>query len=97
MRIVDVTTTHLHAPDLAAFQAATMREAVAGRGQLFVHIKTDEGHEGLGKGKIFGVPLYRLLGPYQASVPVYGSGGWTSLDEAGLVREQAGWAAASAR
>ena len=43
------------------------------------------------KAKIFGVPLYRLLGPYTDSVPIYGSGGWTSFTEAELVREQVGY------
>jgi L-alanine-DL-glutamate epimerase-like enolase superfamily enzyme len=43
------------------------------------------------KAKIFGVPLYRLLGPYTDTVPIYGSGGWTSFDEAGLVKEQTGY------
>jgi D-arabinonate dehydratase len=123
-----------------------------GRGQLFVHIYTDEGVQGLGlgqsspgvrqviedglksvligqdpfnieklwndmfwrvrgygrkgiafcalsaldiglwdlKAKALGVPLYRLLGPYQESVPIYGSGGWTnySIDE--LIEEATG-------
>jgi L-alanine-DL-glutamate epimerase-like enolase superfamily enzyme len=40
------------------------------------------------KAKLFGVPLYRLLGPYTDRVPIYGSGGWTSYTEAELVREQ---------
>jgi L-alanine-DL-glutamate epimerase-like enolase superfamily enzyme len=43
------------------------------------------------KAKVFGVPLYRLLGPYTDTVPIYGSGGWTSFDEAELVREQTGY------
>ena len=43
------------------------------------------------KAKIFGVPLYRLLGPYTDSVPIYGSGGWTSFSEEELVREQLGY------
>jgi len=43
------------------------------------------------KAKAFGVPLYRLLGPYTDTVPIYGSGGWTSFDEAGLVKEQTGY------
>jgi L-alanine-DL-glutamate epimerase-like enolase superfamily enzyme len=119
-----------------------------GRGALFVHIKTDDGLEGLGitepnaravterslkplligqdplcheklwddmfwrvrgfgrkgvafnaisavdialwdlKAKSFGVPLYRLLGPYTDSVPIYGPGGWTNYTEAELVKEQ---------
>jgi D-arabinonate dehydratase len=43
------------------------------------------------KAKLFGVPLYRLLGPYADTVPIYGSGGWTSYSEAELVREQTGY------
>ncbi|TME99180.1 MAG: mandelate racemase/muconate lactonizing enzyme family protein [Chloroflexi bacterium] len=43
------------------------------------------------KAKIFGMPLYRLLGPYTDRVPIYGSGGWTSFSEAELVREQTGY------
>ena len=151
MRIVDVTTTHLHAPDWPANQDATIRHPVAGRAALFVHVKTDEGIEGLGvcapgaraliegslkeillgqdplwheklwddmfwrvrgtgrkglafcaisgvdialwdlKAKTFGVPLYRLLGPYTDTVPIYGSGGWTHFTEDELVREQVGY------
>ncbi len=141
MRITDVTTTQLHVPDIPGIQDATIRHRVAGRGAVFVHIKTDEGVEGLGigsapgtrelvertfkellvgqdplcheklwedmfwrvrgfgrkgvafaaisavdiglwdlKGKIFGVPIYKLLGPYTDRVPIYGSGGWTGFD-----------------
>ncbi|MBV9545048.1 MAG: mandelate racemase/muconate lactonizing enzyme family protein [Chloroflexi bacterium] len=43
------------------------------------------------KAKIFGVPLYRLLGPYTDTVPIYGSGGWTSFTEPELVKEQVGY------
>jgi len=43
------------------------------------------------KAKLFGVPLYRLLGPFTDRVPIYGSGGWTSYSEAELVREQTGY------
>jgi L-alanine-DL-glutamate epimerase-like enolase superfamily enzyme len=43
------------------------------------------------KAKLFGVPLYRLIGPYTDRVPIYGSGGWTSFTEAELVREQTGY------
>ena len=42
------------------------------------------------KGKIFGLPLYRLLGGDQAEVPVYASGGWTSYSDDELVAEVAG-------
>ena len=43
------------------------------------------------KAKYFSVPLYKLLGPYTDTVPIYGSGGWThfSIDE--LVAEQTGY------
>lgn len=149
VKITDVTTTVLHRPDLPGIQDATIRHREAGRSALFVHIKTDEGVEGLGPGqaagtrdliegvlkplligqdplnheklwedmfwrvrgfgrkgaafcaisavdiglwdlkaKRFGVPLYRLIGPYTDSVPIYGSGGWTSFTEAELVEEQ---------
>jgi L-alanine-DL-glutamate epimerase-like enolase superfamily enzyme len=151
VRIVDVTTTQLSAPQPVPFQDATIRRPVTRRGEVFVHVKTDAGVEGLGMGapgirevierslkelligedplgherlweemfwqvrgfgrkglafqaisavdialwdlkaKHFGVPLYRLLGPYAESVPVYGSGGWTSFTEEELVREQTGW------
>lgn len=40
------------------------------------------------KAKALGVPLYRLLGPYHERVPIYGSGGWTNLDEHELIAEQ---------
>jgi L-alanine-DL-glutamate epimerase-like enolase superfamily enzyme len=40
------------------------------------------------KAKLFGVPLFRLLGPFTDRVPIYGSGGWTSFTEDELVREQ---------
>lgn len=43
------------------------------------------------KAKLFGVPLYRLLGPFTDRVPIYGSGGWTSFSEDELVREQLGY------
>ena len=43
------------------------------------------------KAKAFGVPLYRLLGPYTDTVPIYGSGGWTSFSEDELVKEQTGY------
>ncbi len=124
-----------------------------GRSQLFVHICTDEGFEGLGigqsspgvrevverglkdllvgqdpfdierlwndmfwrvrgygrkgvafcalsavdiglwdlKAKALGLPLYRLLGAFRESVPVYGSGGWTNFSERELIEEAAAW------
>jgi len=43
------------------------------------------------KAKIMGLPLYKLLGPFTDTVPVYGSGGWTNLSEKDLVKEQTGW------
>ena len=43
------------------------------------------------KAKHFGVPLYKLLGPFTETVPIYGSGGWTSFDERELVNEQMGY------
>jgi L-alanine-DL-glutamate epimerase-like enolase superfamily enzyme len=151
MRIVDVTTTQLHIPNVRPVQDATVRHQVPGRGAVFVHIKTDEGIEGFGMGqvgirdlventlkdqlvgqdplwheklwddmfwrvrgfgrkglafcaisavdialwdlkaKVFGVPLYRLLGPCTDSVPIYGSGGWTDSSEAELIAEQVRW------
>ncbi|CAA9561201.1 MAG: Gluconate dehydratase [uncultured Thermomicrobiales bacterium] len=152
MQITDVSTTVLHIPDVLGFQDATIRHRGSGRGALFVHLRTDEGHEGLGigtvpatrdlieqvlkpllvgqdplnherlwedmfwrvrgfgrkglafcaisavdiglwdlKGKIFGAPLYKLIGHYTDTVPIYGSGGWTHFDENELVREQAGY------
>ena len=152
MRITDVTTTVLYAPDALPFHDSTMRQVGTSWAGIFVHIKTDEGHEGLGlgvvpssreliettlkplligqdplqheklwedmfwairgygrkgmafcalsaidiglwdlKGKIFNAPLYKLIGHYTETVPVYGSGGWTHFTEAELVREQAGF------
>ena len=39
------------------------------------------------KGKILGLPLYRLLGGADPVVPVYASGGWTSYADDALVAE----------
>jgi D-arabinonate dehydratase len=153
MKITAVTTTVLRYPHGKPIQDATIHEPPAGAGgraELFVHIETDEGIEGLGigianggiravveqnlapvllgqdpfridwlwdrmfwqvrsygrkgvafcaisavdialwdlKAKALGLPLYRLLGPYHDAVPIYGSGGWTNLDERELIAEQ---------
>ena len=155
MKIADLTTTTLRYPHVAAVQDATLLRPGprGGRDQLFVHIKTDEGVEGLGvgqaspgvrelvemvfrellvdrdpfdieslwsemfwwlrtfgskgigfqalsavdiglwdlKAKALGLPLYKLLGAYVDSVPIYGSGGWTNLSEEELVGEMTGY------
>lgn len=49
------------------------------------------------KAKVLGLPLYRLLGAYRNSVPVYGSGGWTNFTESELIEEQAGYVARGMR
>ena len=54
MKITDVTTTTLFCPDIRPIQDATMPPpglGGGGRGQLFVHIHTDQGTEGLGIGQ----------------------------------------------
>jgi L-alanine-DL-glutamate epimerase-like enolase superfamily enzyme len=43
------------------------------------------------KGKILGLPLYRLLGGSDPRVAVYGSGGWTSHSDDALVEEARNW------
>lgn len=43
------------------------------------------------KARLLGVPLATLLGAVRAEVPVYGSGGFTSLSNEQLVRQLAGW------
>ncbi len=45
------------------------------------------------KGKILGLPLYRLLGGNNPTVAVYASGGWTSHSEEALVEEMRGMVA----
>lgn len=42
------------------------------------------------KGKILGMPLYKLFGGEQTKIPVYGSGGWTSYSDEELVEEMVG-------
>lgn len=52
MKITEVTTTLLHDPDGFVFQDATvpaLKPGARGRSQLFVHVRTDEGVEGLGQ------------------------------------------------
>jgi len=39
------------------------------------------------KGKILGLPLYRLLGGRENALPIYASGGWTSYSDRELVEE----------
>ena len=43
------------------------------------------------KAKYFNVPLYKLLGAYTDTVPIYGSGGWTNFSVDELVAEQTGY------
>ncbi|MGH8147792.1 MAG: enolase C-terminal domain-like protein [Rhodanobacteraceae bacterium] len=44
------------------------------------------------KAKLLDLPLCKLLGAVRASVPVYGSGGFTSYDDAQLRGQLGGWA-----
>jgi L-alanine-DL-glutamate epimerase-like enolase superfamily enzyme len=43
------------------------------------------------KAKLLGVPLFTLLGAARASVPIYGSGGFTSYSVERLQEQLAGW------
>ncbi|WP_395666235.1 enolase C-terminal domain-like protein [Methylocella sp.] len=43
------------------------------------------------KAKLLGLPLVDLLGRAREEVPIYGSGGFTSYDDAQLTRQLAGW------
>jgi L-alanine-DL-glutamate epimerase-like enolase superfamily enzyme len=45
------------------------------------------------RARVLGVPLWRLLGPVRDHVPIYGSGGFTSYDDAQLRDQLAGWVA----
>ena len=155
MKITNVSTTVLHYPEGRAIQDATIPtppDGAVGRSQLFVHIETDEGYDGLGigqaspgvrevvenglkdlligqdpfdieklwndmfwrvrgygrkglafcalsavdiglwdlKAKALSLPLYKLLGAYTDSVPIYGSGGWTNFTEQELIEEMTG-------
>lgn len=49
------------------------------------------------KSRILGLPLCRLFGRVRDSVPVYGSGGFTSLDDAQLAEQVDLWQAAGCR
>ncbi len=44
------------------------------------------------KAKLLGLPLFRLLGAARDEVPVYASGGFTSMDDDALARQLATWA-----
>lgn len=45
------------------------------------------------KARLFDVPLVQLLGAYRMSVPIYGSGGFTTYSDAELQRQLGGWVA----
>ncbi|MDX1583043.1 MAG: enolase C-terminal domain-like protein [Thermoanaerobaculia bacterium] len=43
------------------------------------------------KGKLLGLPVYRLIGAVREEVPVYGSGGFTSYDDGELCAQLSSW------
>jgi L-alanine-DL-glutamate epimerase-like enolase superfamily enzyme len=43
------------------------------------------------KARLLGLPLLRLLGAVRESVPIYGSGGFTSYDDRRLAEQLSGW------
>jgi len=43
------------------------------------------------KARLLGLPLHRLLGAVRETVPVYGSGGFTTYDDRQLVHQVEGW------
>ena len=45
------------------------------------------------KARLLDVPLFTLLGSYRASVPIYGSGGFTSYSDEELCEQLGGWVA----
>ena len=45
------------------------------------------------KARLLGVPLFRLLGSYRQTVPIYGSGGFTTYSDAKLCDQLGGWVA----
>jgi len=65
VKITEVTTTLLRAPGSPGIQDATIRHRDSGRSALFVHIRTDSGHEGLGMGQPAGTRelIERLFKP----------------------------------
>ncbi|MFI0447094.1 enolase C-terminal domain-like protein [Actinomadura sp. 6N118] len=48
------------------------------------------------KARLLGLPLHRLLGTVHDDVPVYGSGGFTSYDDARMAEQLTGWTDAQA-
>jgi L-alanine-DL-glutamate epimerase-like enolase superfamily enzyme len=44
------------------------------------------------RARAVGLPLFHLLGSYRESIPVYGSGGFTTYSEDELIEQLAGWA-----
>ena len=85
--------------------------AVADRWTDQVHALRNIGAQGVGamavsavdtalwdlRARLLGVPLHRLLGSARASVPVYGSGGFTTYSQERTVEQLAGWAAQGTR
>ncbi len=49
------------------------------------------------RGRLLGLPIFRLLGADRASVPAYGSGGFTSYPVSRLQEQLAGWVKAGFR
>ena len=45
------------------------------------------------RARALGLPLFTLLGPYRDTIPIYGSGGFTSYNERELTEQLAGWVA----
>ncbi len=45
------------------------------------------------RARLAGEPLFRFLGAHRAEVPIYGSGGFTSVSERELTEQLAGWIA----
>src|SRR5688572_17073576 len=43
------------------------------------------------RARAVGVPLFYLLGVYRETVPIYGSGGFTTYSEAELIQQFTGW------